>query len=241
MFLERIAIFSLQAKEKLETFLNSLIRETNSQIGPLLFMACFLILTLLLYYVWVTPNAFWVKIIFSIIYLLCLLFCASILYFHVKQKRTRKISDAFEVYTLTDDESKRFNYPDFKAIPLTELQRGKVFKAFSENHFGGDYQTFQAITKLKSVPQLKRLVWKDASPKLPKQVNRQTLLEFLSQLLVGFENLENQQIIELADYYFVLINSEGIEMTLSTKNISDWKNNKAAYLENISALLKKNL
>lgn len=38
MFLEHIAIFSLQAKEKLKTFLNSLIRETNSQIGLLLFL-----------------------------------------------------------------------------------------------------------------------------------------------------------------------------------------------------------
>jgi hypothetical protein len=38
MFLEGIAIFSLQAKEKLETFLNSLIRVTNSQIGLLLFL-----------------------------------------------------------------------------------------------------------------------------------------------------------------------------------------------------------
>jgi hypothetical protein len=38
MFLEGIAIFSLQAKEKLETFLNSLIRVTNSQIALLLFL-----------------------------------------------------------------------------------------------------------------------------------------------------------------------------------------------------------
>jgi hypothetical protein len=241
MFLERIAIFSLQAKEKLETFLNSLIRETNSRIGPLLFLGCLLLLTLVLYYVWINPYALWVKILFSIIYLLCLLFCTSIVYFHIKKKRTRKISNAFEVYTLTDDESKKFNHPDLNAIPLTESQRVKVFKAFSEKHLSGDYQTFQAFTQLKPIPLLKRLAWIDSSHKLPKQVNRQTLLEFLSQLLVGFENLENQQMKELVNYYFVLKNSEGIENILSTKNISDWKNNKASYLGNISRLLKKNL
>ncbi len=238
MFLERIAIFSLQAKEKLETFLNSLIRETNSQIGPLLFLVCVLLLTLLLYYVWITPYAFWVKIIVSIIYLLCLLICASIIYFHITQKRVRKNSNTLEVFSLAEDEIKKF---DLNAIPLNEVQVNNIFNAFSENHLSGDYQTFRAFIQLKPVSRMKRLVWTDSSYKLPKQVNRQTLLEFLSQILVGFENLENQQMIELTNYYFILKNSEGKELTFSTKNIYDWKNNKSAYLENISALLKKNL
>lgn len=238
MFLERVAILSLQAKEKLETFLNSLIRETNSQIGPLLFMACFLILTLLLYYVWLTPYAFWAQIVFTFIYILCLLICASVMYFHITQKRVRKNSNTLEVFSLAEDEIKKF---DLNAIPLNEVQVNNIFKAFSENHLSGDYQTFQAFIQLKPVSRLKRLVWKDSSYKLPKQVNRQTLLEFLSQILVGFENLENQQMIELTNYYFILKNSEGKELTFSTKNIYDWKNNKSAYLENISALLKKNL
>lgn len=238
MFLERIAIFSLQAKEKLETFLNSLIRETNSQIGPLLFLGCVLLLTMLLYYVWITPYAFWAQMLFTFIYILCLLICASIIYFHITQKRVRKNSNTLEVFSLVEDEIKKFN---LKAIPLNEIQINNIFKAFSENHLSGDYQSFQAFIQLKPVSQLKRLVWKDSSNKLPKQVNRQILLEFLSQLLVGFENLENQQMIELTNYYFILKNSEGIELTFSTKNVSDWKNNKAAYLENISALLKKNL
>ena len=86
-----------------------------------------------------------------------------------------------------------------------------------------------------------RLEWKDLSPKGPKQVNRQTLLEFLSHLLAGFENLENNQILELVDHYFILINSSGIEQTLSTKNISDWRINKAAYLKEISQLFQQHI
>jgi hypothetical protein len=238
MFLERIAIFSLQAKEKLDTFLNYLIRETNSQIGPLLFLGCVFLLTLLLYYVWITPYAFWAQIVFTFIFILCLLICASVMYFHITQKRVRRNSNTLEVFSLAEDEIKKF---DLNAIPLNEVQVNNIFKAFSENHLSGDYQTFQAFIQLKPVSRLKRLVWKDSSYKLPKQVNRQTLLEFLSQILVGFENLENQQMIELTNYYFILKNSEGKELTFSTKNIYDWKNNKSAYLENISALLKKNL
>ncbi|CAM4170400.1 DUF4760 domain-containing protein [Gillisia hiemivivida] len=238
MFLERIAIFSLQAKEKLDTFLNYLIRETNSQIGPLLFLGCVFLLTLLLYYVWITPYAFWAQIVFTFIFILCLLICASVMYFHITQKRVRRNSNTLEVFSLAEDEIKKF---DLNAIPLNEVQVNNIFKAFSENHLSGDYQTFQAFIQLKPVSRLKRLVWKDSSYKLPKQVNRQTLLEFLSQILVGFENLENQQMIELTNYYFILKNSEGKELTFSTKNIYDWKNNKSSYLENISALLKKNL
>jgi len=146
-----------------------------------------------------------------------------------------------EVYTLAKDESKKVDHLNLKPIPLTEVQGSTIFEAFSEKHFRGDYQTFQALIQLKPIPQLKRLAWTDSSPKLPKQVNRQTLLEFLNQLLIGFKNLENQQMMELAHHYFVLKNSEGIEQTLSTKNISDWKNNQSAYLENISGLFKQNL
>jgi hypothetical protein len=160
------------------------------------------------------------------------------MYFHITQKRVRRNSNTLEVFSLAEDEIKKF---DLNAIPLDEVQVNNIFKAFSENHLSGDYQTFQAFIQLKPVSRLKRLVWKDSSYKLPKQVNRQTLLEFLSQILVGFENLENQQMIELTNYYFILKNSEGKELTFSTKNIYDWKNNKSAYLENISALLKKNL
>ncbi|CAM4279634.1 DUF4760 domain-containing protein [Gillisia limnaea] len=241
MFLERIAIFTLQVREKLETFLNSLIRETNSRIGEIFFVCCLLFLTGLLYYTWATPSAVWIKILFSLIYISSSLLCISAIHFITKRKRIRKNSNVMEVYTLTEDESKKFDLPNLKAIPLTKLQENTIFKAFSEKHFSGDYQTFQALIQLKPVSQIKRLVWTDSSPKLPKKVNRQTLLEFLSQLFVGFENLENQQMKELANYYFVLKNSEGIENTLSTKNISDWKNNKASYLGNISRLLKKNL
>ncbi len=238
MFLERIAIFTFQLKEKLETFLNFLIRETKTQTGPLLFLGCFLLLTLTLYYIWITPYAFWAQIVFTFIYILCLLICASIMYFHITQKRVRKNSDTLEVFNLAENEIKKF---DLSAIPLNEVQVNNIFKAFSENHLSGDYQTFQAFIQLNPVSHLKRLVWKDSSYKLPKQVNRQTLLEFLSQLLVGFENLGNQQMIELTNYYFILKDSEGKELTFSTKNIYDWKNNNSAYLENISALIKKNL
>ncbi len=241
MFLERIAIFTLQVREKMETFLNSLIRETNSQIGQIFFVCCLLFLTGLLFYAWAIPSALWIKILSSLIYISSSLLCISAIHFITKRKRIRKNSNALEVYTLPKDESKKFDHLNLQTIPLTEVQATNVFEAFSEKHWSGDYKAFQALTQLQPVSQIKRLVWTDSSPKLPKQVNRQTLLEFLSQLLTGFENLENQQMIELANYYFVLKNSEGIEKTLSTKNISDWKNNKAAYLEKISGLLKKNL
>jgi len=162
------------------------------------------------------------------------------MYFHITKKRVRKNSDTLEVFNLAEDEIKKFDHLNLVSIPLTEVQASKIFKAFSEKYWNGDFQAFQSLTQLTPVAPIKRLVWKDSSPKLPKQVNRQTLLEFLSQLLTGFENLENQQMIELANYYFVLKNSDGIEKTLSTKNISDWKKNDASYLDNISDLIKKN-
>lgn len=241
MFLERIAIFTLELKEKLETFFKFLIRETNSQIAPLLFFGCLLVLSFTLFYVWIFPFPLWTRVLFSLTYFLCLLFAIAVLHFHLTKKRIRKKTDSFEVYRLDEVDLKSFEHLPLKAIPLSEVQVSKIFKAFSEKYWIGDLQVFLSLIQLQSVSQNKKLVWTDTGPKLTKQVNRQTLLEFLSQLFTGFENLENQQMIELVTYYFILKDSDGSEHSLSSKNISDWKKNKAAYLDHISDLIKKNL
>ncbi|WP_189602971.1 hypothetical protein [Salinimicrobium marinum] len=108
-------------------------------------------------------------------------------------------------------------------------------------YLDGTFQSFQSLILLEPISSRSRLIWKDLSPKRYKQVNRQTLLEFLSQLMIGFENLENHQIKELVDHYFILRNSEGNIQTLSTKNISDWRMNKAAYLKEISRIFQQHL
>ncbi|GHA48623.1 hypothetical protein GCM10007103_31950 [Salinimicrobium marinum] len=59
--------------------------------------------------------------------------------------------------------------------------------------------------------------------------------------MIGFENLENNQIKELVDHYFILKNPKGSTQTLSTKNISDWRINKAAYLKEISRIFQQHL
>ena len=46
---------------------------------------------------------------------------------------------------------------------------------------------------------------------------------------------------ELVEHYFILKNSLGTEQALSSKNISDWRMNKAAYLKEISQLFQKHL
>lgn len=145
MFLERIAIFSLHAKEKLETFLNSLVREINSQVDPLLLLGCILLLTLLLYYVWITPYTLWVQIVFTFLYLLCLLICASAIYFHISQKRLRKNSNSLEVFNLAEDEVKKFK---LNAIPLKEVQVKSIFKAFKWrlSNFSSFYSTKTSFT-----------------------------------------------------------------------------------------------
>ena len=241
MFLERFAIFTLQLRAKLKTFLISLIRDTNSQIGPLLFLGCIFLLTLALYYVWIFSSSLWIKLIFSIIYLLCFLFCISAIYFHIKQKRVRKNSNTLEVYTLSKGGLENFHTHNIEVIAITKVQAEKIFNEFSKQYFIGNYQSFRALSKLKSIPPQERLIWIDTSPKRPKEVNRQSLLEFLNQLLIDFKKLENQQMIDLAQHYFILKNPAGKELSLSTKNISDWRINEATYLKDISTLFQRSL
>jgi hypothetical protein len=146
-----------------------------------------------------------------------------------------------EVYTLNDPGLEKFQHFNLTSIPLTEVQTSAIFNEFSENYLHGKYQSFQSLLLLKPVSYRNRLVWKDLSPKSTKQVNRQTLLEFLSHMLIGFETLDNYQMILFVEHYFILKNPKAIEQHVSTKNISDWRTNEAPYLEEISRLIKKHL
>jgi hypothetical protein len=241
MFLERIAILTLQVRAKLFTLINYLLRETGSQLGQIFFTCCLIFLTGLLLYTWTIAYALWFKISFTIIYLVSSLLCISAIHFIINRKRIRNRSDILEVYSLKDEDSKEFQHFNLKAIPLTNVQANAVFKAFSVKYLGGSYHSFNSLIRLEPVSNEDRLEWKDASPKRPELVNRQTLLEFLSHLLVGFENLENHQMIVLVEHYFILKSPAGIEQNLSSKNISDWRINKAAYLKEVSRLFQHNL
>lgn len=238
MFLERVAVFTLQVREKIRSFLNSLLQETGSQLVQILITCFLVILTALLYYVWITPAPLWVKISYSFIYVLCVLFSATVIHFHMSGRRIRKISNGMEVYSLNEEGLKNSQYRNIKVIELTEVQAEKLFREFSKQYLNGSYQSFRALTALKSIPPNKRLIWIDTSPKRPKEVNRQSLLEFLNQLFIDFKMLENQQMMELTRHYFVLKNPAGKEQHSSTKNISDWRTNEAPYLQDISRLFQ---
>lgn len=209
MFLERVAIFTLQVREKILAFLKYFLRETDSQLGQIFFTCSLLGLSALLIYSWLVPSPLWLKIVFSILYLICLLICASAIHFLVHRKRIRNNSGTLEVYSLDNKKQKRFHDLHIKAIALSQEQSRSIFRAFSNKYIDGTYHSFQSLILLQPLSDKERLKWKDLSPKRSKQVNRQTLLEFLSQLMIGFENLENHQIKEFVEYYFILINSEG--------------------------------
>jgi len=241
MVLERFAVFTLQVRAKLLEFYKYLHRETESQLGQIFFTCCFFFLTGLLWYVWTISYSLWFKLGFTALYLVSALFCVSAMYFILKRKRIRISSNTMEVYTLVDPGAEKFQNSNLSSISLTQVQASGIFNEFSGKYLHGNYQSFQSLILLKPVSNENRLVWKDLSPKRPKQVNRQTLLEFLSHLIIGFENLDNHQMIQLADHYFILKNSAGTTQNLSTKNVSNWRTNKAPYLDEISRLIKKHL
>jgi hypothetical protein len=241
MFLERIAVITLQLRAKLQDSFNYLLRETDAQLGLVLITCCFFFLTALLLYVWTTPSSLWVQISFTVIYFISFLLSMAAVYFFIRRKRIRNRLNTLEVYSIDDDAQEKFQHFDLRVIPLSKDQANAIFEAFSVKYFCGSYKSFQSLVLLEPILYKDRLEWKDPSPKSQKQVNRQTLLEFLSQLMIGFERLENYQMMELVQHYFILKNSEGTEQTLSTKNISDWRNNEATYLKEISGIFKKNL
>lgn len=240
MFLERFAIFTLRLVAKFRDLYNYFLREKDSQLGQIFFTCSVFFLTAILYYIWISTSPLWLQIGFTVIYLFSVLLCISALYFHIKGKRIRTTSSTMEVYNI-QEEKKNFQHLNLKTIKLSEDSANAIFKTYSGKYFSGDYQNFQSLISLNPVAVRDRLIWIDFSPKRPKQVNRQTLLEFLSNLFIGFESLNNHQMVEFVEHYFILKNASYITQHISIKNVSDWRKNEAAYLTEISRNFKRNL
>ncbi len=117
----------------------------------------------------------------------------------------------------------------------SETEATKIYERFSqEGYIQTDIVSFMAFVNLETP--IKRIIWQDKIARQPKRINRQSLIEFMSNLIIGFESLENQQIIALIDRYFCNPSNQSIK--ISSKNVTDWRNNDSAYLRKISNLIK---
>ncbi len=126
----------------------------------------------------------------------------------------------------------------FKKLQTTltsEKEATKIYERFSQvGYIKTDIASFMAFVNLETP--IKRIVWVDKIERQPKLINRQSLIEFVSNLVIGFESLENKQIISLIDRYFCNPSNQNIK--ISSKNVTDWRNNDSAYLRKISNLIK---
>lgn len=117
----------------------------------------------------------------------------------------------------------------------SEKEATKIYERFShEGYIKTDIASFLAFVNLETP--IKRIVWQDKIERQPKRINRQSLIEFVSNLVIGFESLENKQIISLIDRYFCNPSNQAIK--ISSKNVTDWRNNDSPYLRKISNLIK---
>lgn len=244
MIFERIGIFIIKVRD-----LGTKLRYTggkaiNSQLAQIFFSSILIILTVLLFSIWSISGSKYplvLKIIFTVIYFFAISVYSTGLYFFLSKKHIRNVDGKLTVEHLERNSISNSDFGAIQAIALTDEQIKNLFNSFSGNFLSGNIQSFRRLIHLKTVEAGDRLEWIDGIPKNPKQVNRQTLLEFLSQLFQGFENLNNHQIIFFVEHYFTLKDPVGTQQILSTKNISDWRMNKAAYLKEISRLFQHHL
>tara|TARA_B100001750_G_scaffold74196_1_gene59106 strand:+ start:195 stop:911 length:717 start_codon:yes stop_codon:yes gene_type:complete len=191
-------------------------------------------LTILMVISW-KESSIWERLLFAVIYIIVFLFCSTVIYYYIIKKK-----EAFNKNQQGND----FNlkaYKDLDSIVEGADQMQKVFVLFSGSYFAGDYKSFESLLLLKYLKESPRLVWIDRSPNNPHKINRQTLLEFLSQVFFGFENLSNIKIVEFINHYFTMEDDKGKHLRISTKNVSDWRNNSSPYLKRISILLNQTI
>ena len=244
MIFERIAIFIFRSREQTAILFQKGKNSVNSQLVQILFSAILIFLTAFLISVWSSSEALYsllIKISFTLIYLLCVAAYSTGLYFYLTKKRINNINGQLTVIHSGKAGGRVPDFTSIRAISLTDNQMNDLFLSFSESRLEGSSSSFKNLINLQAIDPAERLKWIDPIPRNPKMINRQTLLEFLSQLFSGFENLENEEMIRFISYYFVIEQPNGTELLVSTKNISDWRMNKASYLKEISQVFQKHL
>lgn len=240
MIFEKIGIFIIQAKELAANFYTVAGQEIGSQLVQTVLSGILMFLTVLLFWVWSASDLNYpleMKIVFTGIYLLCVVVYSTGLYFFLSKRQVKKIDGQWEIVEIPPKFEKRINFEDLQPVITSEEQIDMLYQKFSKRHLTGSLKNFQKLLHLKPLEAAERLKWTDPIPKNPKQLNRQTLLEFLSQIFSGFENLDNQGMINFVSYYFCLDHAKGSEHFITSKIISDWRLNQSPYLKDISNLI----
>lgn len=237
MVFETIGIYILRTREKIKLFLYDLLNMLRSQMGAIILSAILIVLSFLLIWVWTAQDLLWVKIIYSIVYFLCFLIYSTALYFLLTKKQIKKINSEYQVMNTHKFGHESFQFHQLSAITKSQEDIKNLYLIFSKAHLKGSHDSFVNLIFLTKTRTKNKVIWIDPISKNPNQINRQTLLEFLSQLFSGFENLDNQSIRKFVAAYFQ--DEKGNELLISSKNISDWRSNQSIYLKDISAFIQQ--
>lgn len=112
---------------------------------------------------------------------------------------------------------------------------GIFIRAYENGYLSGKQSSFESLIKLESIKTEDRINWTHKSPTNKNEVNRQSLIELLSNLFTNFETLKNSEIIRICSKYFC---SDNADLKISSKNVSDWRANNSRYLKEISNIIK---
>lgn len=235
MIFETIGIGILKAREWLKYLIQKTSDYTRVHFVFLVLSAILITLFLLMISGWVSDYSITYQITNSIIYFLCVLLYGTVLYFERNRKQIIKVNNEFKVISSPTLEQEPFQSLPLKAITSSHENIEKLYQFFSRKHLSGDLDSFQKLILLDFIDSQNKLTWIDTIPKNPNQINRQTLLEFLSQIFSGFENLDNQCIRRFVASFFQ--DHNGNELKISSKNVSDWRSNQSPYLKEISRFI----
>lgn len=123
---------------------------------------------------------------------------------------------------------------------INESDKGEaIFQRFLDGKYlEGDFFQFEAMLNLSNNFDVHndKIIWIHKSRNNKSVINRQTLVEFLSIIYDGFENLGNKEIVEFCKKYFCLEGQK--EFEISSKNVTDWKENKTKSIRDVSNLIK---
>lgn len=106
-----------------------------------------------------------------------------------------------------------------------------------EGYIKGELESFKLMVNNEPLEKCSKIIWNDYRG---KKLNKQTLIELLSNIFPNLDHSSNIEIIDFINKYFVDSNSKSLFKNIKnpSKIVTDWRNNESKYLNEVSTIIR---
>lgn len=129
-------------------------------------------------------------------------------------------------------------FNNFSSLDLSNESIESIYNSLNdEGYIKGELESFKLMVNNEPLEKCSKIIWNDYRG---KKLNKQTLIELLSNIFPNLDHSSNIEIIDFINKYFVDSNSKSLFKNIKnpSKIVTDWRNNESKYLNEVSTIIR---